>query len=69
MMNWAKHVIGEAMRKRIETIEHDPFGAGNDDPFFVTDLGEVYRLHLRWQKSLTRVKPFYGKLTKLVSFA
>jgi ornithine decarboxylase len=34
---------------------------GEEDAFFVADLGEVYRQHLRWKKNLGRVKPHYGK--------
>lgn len=29
-------------------------------PFFIADLGRVYRQHLRWQTCLPRVTPFYG---------
>jgi ornithine decarboxylase len=28
--------------------------------FFVADLGQVYRQHLRWEKCLPSVQPFYG---------
>ena len=32
----------------------------NDEPFFVADMGEIYRQHRRWKKCLPRVTPFYG---------
>ena len=28
--------------------------------FFVADLGQVYKQHLRWKKCLPNVEPFYG---------
>jgi ornithine decarboxylase len=39
--------------------------AANHDPdaeraFFVGDLGQVYREHLRWQACLPEIQPFYG---------
>ncbi|XP_055515310.1 ornithine decarboxylase 1-like [Leucoraja erinacea] len=30
------------------------------DAFYVADLGEIINQHLRWQKALPRVKPFYA---------
>ena len=33
-----------------------------EDAFYVADMGEVYRQHLRWKMNLARVKPFYGML-------
>jgi ornithine decarboxylase len=36
--------------------------------FFVADLGEVYRQHLRWKKCLPNVTPFYGTLSPIVQF-
>lgn len=32
------------------------------NPFFVVDLGEIYRQHLRWKACMPRVEPFYGKI-------
>ena len=59
--NWAKQMIGDALRERVENIDHDFCEPGEEDTFFVADLGEVYRQHLRWKLNLPRVKPFYGK--------
>jgi ornithine decarboxylase len=56
----AKHLIGEALRQRVESIDHESCDPGDEDTFFVGDLGEVYRQHMRWKKNLPRVKPFYG---------
>jgi ornithine decarboxylase len=56
----SKHIVGEALKDRIDGIDHDNCEAGDEDAFFVADLGEVYRQHLRWKMSLGRVIPHYG---------
>jgi len=56
----SKQMVGEALRKRIEEIDDDTCEAGEEDTFFVADMGEVYRQHLRWKRHLKRVKPHYG---------
>ncbi|KAK3327611.1 pyridoxal-dependent decarboxylase [Cercophora scortea] len=56
----AKQLIGEALRQRVENIDHENCDPGEEDTFFVADLGEVYRQHLRWKLNLPRVKPFYA---------
>lgn len=55
-----RDLIGEALRKRVAVIDQDTCEPGEEDAFFVADLGEVYRQHLRWKKNLKRVKPHYG---------
>ncbi|CRK49137.1 hypothetical protein BN1723_017006, partial [Verticillium longisporum] len=55
-----KQLIGEALRRRVESIDTESCGAGEEDTFFVADLGEVYRQHMRWKLNLPRVKPFYA---------
>jgi ornithine decarboxylase len=57
----SKQLIGAALKSRVEAIDHDICDVGDEDTFFVADLGEVYRQHLRWKKNLARVKPHYGK--------
>lgn len=57
----AKQLIGNALRHRVENIDHEFCEPGDEDTFFVADLGEVYRQQLRWKMNLPRVKPFYGK--------
>ncbi|KAL2179189.1 pyridoxal-dependent decarboxylase [Thermothelomyces heterothallicus CBS 202.75] len=59
-VNLAKQLIGEALRERVESIDHELCEPGEEDTFFVADLGEVYRQHLRWKLNLPRVKPFYA---------
>ncbi len=62
----SKKLIGQALKKRVENIDHDICEPGEEDTFFVGDLGEVYRQHMRWKMNLPRVKPFYGKPSRLV---
>lgn len=57
---FAKLMIGDALRRRVESIDHESCDPGDEDTFFVGDLGEVYRQHMRWKKNLPRVKPFYA---------
>ena len=56
----AKQLIGDALCQRVENIDHESCDPGEEDTFFVGDLGEVYRQHMRWKKNLPRVNPFYG---------
>ncbi|KAI8624330.1 ornithine decarboxylase [Xylariaceae sp. FL1651] len=56
----AKQMIGDALRQRVASIDHESCDPGDEDTFFVGDLGEVYRQHMRWKKNLPRVKPFYA---------
>ncbi|TAQ85870.1 hypothetical protein B7494_g5821 [Chlorociboria aeruginascens] len=55
-----KQVIGNALKERIDGINHESCEPGDEDTFFVADLGEVYRQHMRWKLNLPRVKPFYA---------
>ncbi|KAI9834385.1 MAG: Ornithine decarboxylase [Sarea resinae] len=55
-----EQVIGEALKERVEKIDQDVCSAGEEDAFFVADMGEVYRQHLRWKMNLKRVRPFYA---------
>jgi ornithine decarboxylase len=65
----SKQLIGAALKSRVEAIDHDTCDVGDEDAFFVADLGDVYRQHMRWKKNLARVKPHYGKLTVAAAFA
>lgn len=55
-------LVGDALKERVENIDHESCDAGEEDAFFVADLGDVYRQHMRWKLNLPRVKPFYGKI-------
>lgn len=56
----SKQLKGEALKSRVEAVDPDTCDVGDEDAFFVADLGEVYRQHLRWKKNLGRVKPHYA---------
>ncbi|CAI6096802.1 hypothetical protein V2G26_016289 [Clonostachys chloroleuca] len=69
-----KQLIGEALHQRVEAVDHEMCDPGDEDTFYVADLGDVYRQHLRWKKNLPRVRPFYAvkcnpdrKVIKLLS--
>ncbi|EHK96880.1 PLP-binding barrel [Glarea lozoyensis ATCC 20868] len=59
-VNIPKQLIGNALKERVQSIDHETCEAGDEDTFFVADLGEVYRQHMRWKTNLPRVKPFYA---------
>lgn len=60
----SKNIIQEALKERVENIDPDVCLAGEEDAFFVADMGHVYRQHMRWKKNLKRVKPHYGTSLK-----
>lgn len=57
-----KVLTKDVLKQRVENIDTDACEAGQEDAFFVADMGEVYRQHLRWKLKLKRVKPHYGML-------
>ncbi|KAF2769294.1 hypothetical protein EJ03DRAFT_272479 [Teratosphaeria nubilosa] len=56
----AKEMIGAALQKHIQGIDPHHCEAGEEDAFFVADVGDVYRQHMRWKKHLARVTPHYA---------
>jgi ornithine decarboxylase len=54
-------VVMNTLKKRVEKIDIDTCKPGDEDAFYVGDLGEIYRQHIRWKMNLNRVKPHYGK--------
>lgn len=63
-----KQLIGEALHQRVEAVDHEMCDPGDEDTFYVADLGDVYRQHLRWKKNLPRVRPFYGEHIQITTF-
>lgn len=61
----SRQLIGDALKKRVENIDEDTCEPGEEDAFFVADMGDVYRQHQRWKKHLKRVKPHYGMFTTI----
>ena len=58
----AGDMIMKTMQERVNGIDEDTCEPNEEDAFFVADLGEVYRQHLRWKMNLKRIKPHYGEL-------
>ena len=58
----AKDLVHDVLRRRAHEVNVDHCGPGEEDAFYVADMGEVYRQHLRWKMNLGRVRPFYGEL-------
>ncbi|KAF2481019.1 pyridoxal-dependent decarboxylase [Neohortaea acidophila] len=56
----ARELIGAALNKRVQGVDPHDCEAGAEDAFFVADLGEVYRQHVRWTKHLKRVTPHFA---------
>ena len=56
-----KVLVQSTLIDRIQNINTDICEAGDEDAFFVADMGDIYRQHLRWKMNLKRVKPHYGK--------
>ena len=59
---FARRLVEHTLRDKVAEVDGDTCEADEEDTFFVADLGEVYRQHLRWKLNLPRVKPHYGKL-------
>jgi ornithine decarboxylase len=57
----AKALVQKVLKEQIARIDTDTCEPGEEDAFYVADMGEVYRQHSRWKLNLARVKPFYGK--------
>ncbi|EXJ81360.1 ornithine decarboxylase [Capronia epimyces CBS 606.96] len=56
----SKALIQKVLKEQIARVDVDTCEPGEEDAFYVADLGEVYRQHLRWKLNLGRVKPFYA---------
>lgn len=57
----AKAYVLSVMGDRVAKIDPDTCEERDIEPFFVADLGEVYRQQQRWKLNLPRVKPHYGE--------
>ena len=62
---YGKRLTENELKGRVNRIDTDNCNAGEEDAFFVADVGEVYRQHLRWKMNLKRVKPHYGEHGKV----
>lgn len=61
----AKKLVLDVLKKRAAEVNVNDCEPGEEDAFYVADMGEIYRQHLRWKMQLGRVKPFYGKFSVL----
>ncbi|SCU98429.1 LADA_0H12970g1_1 [Lachancea dasiensis] len=52
--------IFQALQGRVEGVNQENCEAGDENSFFVCDLGEVHRLYAHWRSKLPRVQPFYA---------
>lgn len=55
-----KALIKETLQQQIAQIDTDCCEPDEENAFYVADLGEIYRQHMRWKTNLPRVKPFYA---------
>lgn len=53
-------LVRSALVAHIDQIDHDVCDAGDEDSFFVADLGEVLRSLQLWAENLPQVKPYYA---------
>lgn len=56
----SRKLVGDALVEEIKGIDHDLCEAGEEDSFFVADLGEVYRSFKIWKQQLPQVEPHYA---------
>ncbi|ODQ67687.1 ornithine decarboxylase [Nadsonia fulvescens var. elongata DSM 6958] len=52
--------ISKALRARIESIDLESCDPGEEDTFYVADLGLIYQRFMTWKRLLPRVEPFYA---------
>ncbi|KXT04170.1 hypothetical protein AC578_67 [Pseudocercospora eumusae] len=52
--------VEAAMQQQIAASGHLTCEEEGDEAFFVADLGEVYRQHVRWKQHLPRIKPYFA---------
>ena len=53
--------IQQVIEEKIESVSILKWESDQENAFFVADIGEVYRQHLRWKSLLPRIEPFFGK--------
>ncbi|KAI9313037.1 ornithine decarboxylase [Dichotomocladium elegans] len=52
--------IAEAIQYQLDSRSSSKWDSDQENAFFVGDLGEVYRQHLRWKALLPRIEPFFA---------
>ena len=56
----SEQMFWSAVNNRVQSIHLDNCKPGEDESFFVADLGEVYRRDVNWKKHLGSIAAFYG---------
>lgn len=59
-LNGSKDLVLDVLKRQIARVDLDTCDPGEEDAFYVADMGTIYRQHMRWKLNLPRVKPFYG---------
>ncbi|CAO3676816.1 unnamed protein product [Rhizopus stolonifer] len=52
--------IEEMALEKVQSIANQKWDADQENAFFIGDLGEVFRQHLRWKALLPRIEPFFA---------
>ncbi|KAI7899480.1 ornithine decarboxylase [Cokeromyces recurvatus] len=52
--------IPEIIQNKLQSISNQKYDYEQENAFFVGDLGEVFRQHLRWKALLPRIEPFFA---------
>jgi ornithine decarboxylase len=53
--------VEEIALEKIQSNSSQKWDTDQENAFFIGDLGEVFRQHLRWKALLPRIEPFFGK--------
>ncbi|KAI8087831.1 pyridoxal-dependent decarboxylase [Gilbertella persicaria] len=52
--------VREVIQAKLDSISNQKWETDQENAFFVGDLGEVFRQHLRWKALLPRIEPFFA---------
>lgn len=58
--NLSCELVGQELVNEVQNIDHDVCEAGEEDSFFVADLGEVARAYKLWTEKLPNVRAHYA---------
>lgn len=53
-------LVGDALIDHVNLIDHHLCDAGDEDSFFVADLGEIYRSYMIWKQYLPQFEAHYA---------
>jgi ornithine decarboxylase len=55
-----KRLVLETIKRRVMHFDGKKHAYGEDNPFFVVDLGRIYQQHQQWRRVLPRIEPYYA---------